>query len=212
MKKKNIIAVVIIIAVLIIAALIAVLIAVKFTASDIGEEQARNIVLEHAGVSKDIADFTKVKLSDGEYEIEFNTPDGFYEYEISAFDGKIKEYEKKNISGSDNTNIPPETSTAKEEEQTLQETFTAEEKVSQVPVTAENNSSVNTSHNQTHHNTELILSSAYSYAGINSQDVSWHKVDFDDGLYEVEFYAQGYEYECKVAPDGKVVKFEKEKH
>ncbi len=54
---------------------------------------------------------------------------------------------------------------------------------------------------------------AYAKAGVNGADVKGCKVEFDreDNVYEVEFYAGGYEYNVDInAASGKVVDFDKE--
>ena len=63
----------------------------------IGEEKAKQIALEHAGVSASKAAFTKVKLDwdDGKqvYEIEFYQKNQEYDYEIDALTGKVLEFD-----------------------------------------------------------------------------------------------------------------------
>jgi len=66
----------------------------------IGEERAKEIALEKAGLKESDVTFQKVKLDrdDGvwEYEIEFRSGRTEYELEIRATDGKILSYEKDN--------------------------------------------------------------------------------------------------------------------
>ncbi len=63
------------------------------TAERISAERAKEIVLAHAEVNADNARFEKVELDKDDgvfvYEIEFQTADSEYEYEIRAKDGKI---------------------------------------------------------------------------------------------------------------------------
>lgn len=65
--------------------------------TDIGAESAKNIALEHAGLSVENVTFTKAELDweDGlaVYEIEFISGLTEYEYKINASDGSILEYE-----------------------------------------------------------------------------------------------------------------------
>ena len=217
MKKKAIITGVILIVIL----AIVVFTAIRITSADISAEQAQNIALEHAGVSKEKADFTKVKLFDRKYEIEFNTPDSSYEYKISAVDGEIKEYEQKSRQNENSAMIPQETVMApvlsdeeQSSEQAVSDSGQAQTSIEQVQASSEQaqTNSVNTNTaGQTQTDTERILSAAYQYAGVNSQNVSYREIDFDDGLYEVEFYASGYKYECKVSPSGEVIEFEQKR-
>lgn len=57
--------------------------------------EAKNIALSHAKLSAANVKFTKAKLDDGEYEIEFVTADATYKYEINALTGKVEEFEKE---------------------------------------------------------------------------------------------------------------------
>lgn len=65
----------------------------KNTAVTVTLEQAKEIAAEHAGVSLADAVFSEEKLDDGVYELEFIYAGGKYEYEISAADGQILDYE-----------------------------------------------------------------------------------------------------------------------
>ena len=61
--------------------------------TEITEDEAKRIALEHAGLTEADVDFVRVKLDidDGrkEYEVEFYTKDKEYDYEIDALSGKI---------------------------------------------------------------------------------------------------------------------------
>lgn len=67
----------------------------------ITETQAREIALDHAGVSAGAAAFTKSKLelddNIWEYEFEFTANSRKYEYKINAVSGKVLEYSFENI-------------------------------------------------------------------------------------------------------------------
>ncbi len=190
MKKKNIIIAVILIIVL--AAV--VFIAIRITLTNISTEEAQSIALKHAGISKEDAAFTQVKHYDNEYKIGFDTSDDSYEYVISDFNGDIKEYEKKSIKKENTVNSPLENETAPTAEENTQE------------IVSDN---VVSDSNKTKLTMDEILSVAYKYAGIDSKDVVQHKIEFDDGVYEVDFEALGHKYECKLSIYGKVIEFEK---
>lgn len=67
--------------------------------SNISKTKAKEIALKHAGVKSSQADFTKVKLDKDDgvsvYEIDFNTDNAEYDYEIHAKTGEVlkAEYE-----------------------------------------------------------------------------------------------------------------------
>ncbi len=67
--------------------------------SSIGVDRAKDIALNHAGLSDSDVNFTKAKLEkeDGQriYEVEFRAGDMEYEYEIDAESGDILEYDKE---------------------------------------------------------------------------------------------------------------------
>ena len=56
-------------------------------------ESAKEVALNHAGVDGANAEFTKEKLDETVYELKFNDENGKYEYEISAADGTILDYD-----------------------------------------------------------------------------------------------------------------------
>ena len=64
----------------------------------IGNERAKEIAFEHAGVKADEVYLSKIKIDrdDGryQYEIEFYKGDVEYEYDIDAYTGKILDFEK----------------------------------------------------------------------------------------------------------------------
>lgn len=75
----------------------------------IGEEKAKEIALNHAGVSESDANFVRVKLdydhNTAEYEIEFWSDNKEYDYDINAVTGEILsfDYDAENYA-KDNTN------------------------------------------------------------------------------------------------------------
>ena len=56
-------------------------------------DQAKSAALKHAGLSASNVTFTKAKLDDGKYEIEFVSGSAEYEYEIDAATGSVLEYD-----------------------------------------------------------------------------------------------------------------------
>jgi len=116
------------------------------------------------------------------YEVEFRTAEAKYEYDINATDGSVIKSKKKDLNGPSG----PQTSTDDPFiPATLLTATQAKEK-------------------------------AFAHAGVNPSDV-WDtecKLDHDDGSvkYEIEFNANGYEFEYDVdAYSGEILKAEKEK-
>ena len=56
-------------------------------------DEAKEIAISHAGADRTSAVFSKVKLDKGVYELKFSDCGGKYEYEISAADGTVLDYE-----------------------------------------------------------------------------------------------------------------------
>jgi uncharacterized membrane protein YkoI len=69
------------------------------TAEYIGVEKAKTVALEHAKVTEAQVDFTKERLDYDDrravYDIEFNSEDTRYDYEIDAVSGEIREFDQK---------------------------------------------------------------------------------------------------------------------
>lgn len=163
----------------------------KQTSAFITAAKAKEIALKDAGIKKSKAVFTKTQLEkdDGiyEYEIEFYVGLTEYEYSVNAKTGAITE---KDI------DIPEVT--IKSEPTTQQTTAAqAERPTSFISI-------------------NKAKKIALSHAGLDENNVHIKKVklDKDDGIYEyeVEFIANGLEYEYSVdAKDGRIINFEVEK-
>lgn len=153
----------------------------------VSPDEAINVALEHAGVSRENAVMSGVPSLDEEngkahYDVEFEY-DGFeYDYEVAVADGSVlkaeKEPEKVNVS--ENASVPanPE------------------------PVSKENNNG--------YISVEDAKQKALDDAGVKAEDAVFLKAyyDSDDMVphYDVKFEANGYEYEYEVkASDGAVL-------
>ncbi len=72
-------------------------------------DQAKSAALKHAGLSASNVTFTKAKLDDGKYEIEFVSGNTEYEYEIDPATGSILEYDvDRNDPAPANDNCQPD--------------------------------------------------------------------------------------------------------
>ena len=160
--------------------------------SSISEEEAKEIALKHANLTNDQVTFIKSKLEidDGikKYDIEFYYENKEYDYEISAVDGSIIEYdfdiESYNISqeqgGSGNTN-----SNSSSNASTV---AISEEKAKEI---------------------------ALKHANLTSDQVTFGKIklDFDDGVqeYDIEFYYNNKEYSYEIdANSGTILSYEQD--
>ncbi len=65
----------------------------------IAEDKAKAAALKKAGVKEaDVEKWLKVQLDEDEWDIEFQTAKYKFEVEINAFNGKVKDFEKKKLS------------------------------------------------------------------------------------------------------------------
>lgn len=196
MKKKIILAAAAAVIIIIISA------AILIINSSISLEQAQSIALEHAGVSAEDAEFTKAKLDGFEYEIEFITPYGEYEYEISSLTGSIKDY-NENVKKTKNGGAEDFSKAEKE----------AGKKTPESEASEGGEETGGNSKNVSKPITESeILSIACGHAGIKSEDILDSKIKLDDGVYEVEIKTSEYRYEYEISAEGEIIEFEKGRH
>lgn len=155
--------------------------------NSIGQDKALEIALKEAGVPAEKASYTKVKLDrdDGYwvYEVEFYADGLEYDFAVDSDDGKII---KKEIDG---RKVTASVSQAQSSgQQASQADGITLEKAKEIALQA---------------------------AGVDSANAQFTKgeLETDDGkmFYEVDFYADGYEYDYKIAMDGRVLEAEKEK-
>ena len=150
-------------------------------------EQAEQIALEHAGLTGGGVVYIKTELEkdDGvwKYEIEFIANGNEYEYDIDALTGEVTEYD---VEPTDHGDGHGPHSTVPSPTQQAEE-FIGESRAKEI---------------------------ALERAGITSAVFEKVELDEDDGVwvYEIEFYADGVEYECKInAITGKIREFGSEK-
>lgn len=173
------------------------------TSNKITIDQAKEIALKHAGLTKDQVSFSQTKndIDDGieKYDIEFYYNGTEYDYEISAVDGKIIKYDNDIDEDNNQNNIA--NSTQNNTQSNTQ------------------NNSVNKAQNNTN-NTAGISGDkakeiALKHAGLTSSQVSFKRteLDHDDGIqkYEVEFYYNNKEYSYEIdANTGNILSYEQD--
>ncbi len=162
------------------------------TKAYIGEEKAKEIAFNHAGVKNPLNVEVEFDTENGVilYEIEFEDTTYEYDYEIDAIDGSIIiDHKEKNddIVNNNNTN---------------------------------NNNSNNNSNTNTNTNNKTISSTKAQEIALNNSgaksatNVKNLKVEYDreDNEYSVEFYYNGYEYDYEInATTGNIISFDREK-
>lgn len=146
---------------------------------DIGVEKAKQIALKDAGVKAKEASFVRAKLDkdDGRlvYDIEFFKGNVEFDYEIDAKTGKIREKDRDI------------------------ENYTIAPKAQAPAVKAPTTKAPATKASVTDEKAKQI---ALAHAGVKGSQIKFVKVelDNDDGrtVYDVEFYANGKEYDYKI--------------
>lgn len=160
----------------------------------ISKEDARRIALEDAKLSKSDVKFTKAELDldDGVlfYDIEFRANGKEYDYEIEAYKGKVISKDV-DIDEKPVVNSAPSVSSSESE--------TASSKPDSNSYIGKNKAKQN----------------AAKHAGVKYSNARFERVEFslDDGVahYEVDFYADGVEYDYEVdAISGAILKSESE--
>ncbi len=166
-------------------------------AKNVSLEKAIEIALSDANIAKENARLTKTNLDSNDkiphYEIEFIAGNKEYDYDIAVSDGKILEIEKENEYNSVDVSKP---------EQTKAANSTAAKTNAQKP--------------SGYISVDDAKAVALKSADVNSADVIFEKASFDSDdyvpHYDIEFYANGYEYDYEIAAaDGKVLEKSKEK-
>ncbi len=158
--------------------------------SYIGEDMAKEIASEHAGVSISDAVFDVIELDfdDGVmvYEVDFRAGGLEYEYDINATTGAIIGFEHEGNDKAESS--PPASGTVSGSDSTDSASLISEERAKEI---------------------------AFTHAGVAASDVTVLTVnlDRDDGVnvYEIDFHVGSIEYEYDInAKTGTIIKSERE--
>lgn len=167
------------------------------TKSYIGKEKAKQISLNHAGVSNPYNTEVEFDADDGliVYEVEFYTSSREYEYEIDAKTGKIiyTNYERNEHSNSYSNNNNQNSSSN-------QNTYS--------------NSSTNSNISSNYISSSRAKQIALNHAGANANNVTMFHIELDreDNEYQVEFIYNSREYDYEInATTGKIIDYDSER-
>lgn len=156
----------------------------------IGKERAKAIALQHAGISEDSLNALEIEMDYEKnrliYEVEFNTFDTKYEYEIDALTGEILDIEREGKS-----------------------------KPLKTPASKQGEKGSKPSSSTQYIGSNAAKNIALKHAGLKEKNVGKLEVELEkeDGImvYEVEFKFSGYEYKYEVnAITGQIVEWKKE--
>ena len=156
----------------------------------IGIDQAKSIAVKDAGRTLSNVSFTKAELDTEDgialYEIEFNTDNTEYEYEINATTGEIHEKFVEPIKNNSNNN----------------QNGADDDK--------------NNNNSSKYIGIDKAKNIATKHAGLSISDVTFTKakLDTEDGktIYDIEFYKDGTEYDYEIdASSGKILDHDTDK-
>ena len=175
--------------------------------SKITLDEAKKIALNHANLTSKEVSFINAEadMDNGVefYDIEFYSNNKEYDYEISAADGKIIEYDY-DVEGYGKSTNTSHNNTSSTNKQNNNKT---------------NNNDVNTNTNSNTSSNKISADKAkkiaLNHANLTSNQVSYVQVeaDFDDYTpsYDVEFYHNNVEYSYEInANNGNIISFEKD--
>lgn len=184
------------------------------TASDkdyIGEEKAKEIALEHAGVAASAATqlYAKLDYEDGVmvYEVEFYAGNYEYDYEINAKTGAVIKSERDYDDDAAQSNAGSANATTGNAQNNGNNSNS-------------NNNSAATTARQTAASSYIgeakAKEIALSHAGVSESNVRNYRVDLDtdDGVavYDIDFDSGNYEYDYEInARTGAVIKSERDR-
>ena len=165
--------------------------------SKITLDEAKKIALNHANLTSKEVSFINAEadMDNGVefYDIEFYNNNKEYDYEISAADGKIIEYDYDVEGYGESANVSNNNSSNTNKQNTNTNSNTSSNKIS----------------------ADKAKKIALNHANLTSNQVSYVQVeaDFDDYTpsYDVEFYHNNVEYSYEInANNGNIISFEKD--
>lgn len=177
--------------------------------SDIGVEKAKEIALNQAGVNaSQVTLWEKTKRDGNVYDIEFKANGKEYDFEIHATSGQVLEYDHEwdddvqtGTANSGNTSGNTSSSNSTSGNNTSSST------------SSNTSSSTNNSNNTSSDiGVEKAKQIALSHAGVSASQVTrWEKAKRDGNAYDIEFKANGKEYDYEIhATSGKILEYDHE--
>ncbi len=191
--------------------------------SEIGENKAKEIALQDAGVSE--SDISRYRFSkdrdDGmtTYEIQFHSGTTEYEYELNAKNGDILSYDTENTeTGSGKSQIQSGTDTTGGTDASQAQNNTQNSTADTAQNNTQNNTQGNTQSNTPTSNVQISEADAKAAAlkrvpGATERDLRM-ELDLDDGkyIYEGDIIYQQTEYEFEIdANTGNFLKWSEER-
>ena len=153
------------------------------TASAVSLEEAKTLVQETMGAKDAVVIEQETDREDGVYELEIIVDGTAYEFEVDSATGAIRELERE----TPKTTRPAETKPAEmqpvETQPAQTQTITLDE----------------------------AKAIAYAHAGISESDAYDRSYERDDGIFEIDFDHDGWEYEYHISREGEILNSRKER-
>lgn len=199
----------------------------------IGEEKARKIALDHAGVKEsEVTELeSELDYDDGImiYEIEFKYKNNDYEFEINAKDGSIIEYKHDDDIDEDEKKTETKSNVNNDDKQVDKKVDTKDNKKVEKKTETKNDKKAETKENKNYKQESKVEATnppnsstsfigekrareiAQSHAGVNSYTDFKIDLDEDDDIYiyEIEFSVGDLDYEYEInATTGEILYWE----
>lgn len=152
------------------------------TASAVSVEEAKELVQKTVGDPAAVVVELDSDRDDGVYELEVIVDGVGYEYEVDSRTGQLREVEREDDLPI--TATPVETSPA--------ETKPVETQPKHITM-------------------DEARAIAYAHAGVDAAEAYDKSQERDDGVYEIDFEHDGWEYEYDISREGKILKSEKDR-
>ena len=153
------------------------------TASAVSLEEAKTLVQETMGAKDAVVIEQETDREDGVYELEIIVDGTAYEFEVDSATGAIRELERETPNSTRPAETKPVQTQPVETQPAQTKTITLDE----------------------------AKAIAYAHAGVSESDAYDRSYERDDGIFEIDFDHEGWEYEYHISREGEILNSRKER-
>lgn len=153
------------------------------TASAVSLEEAKTLVQETMGAKDAVVIEQETDREDGIYELEIIVDGTAYEFEVDSATGAIRELERETPKTTQPAETKPVQTHPVETQPAQSKTITLDE----------------------------AKAIAYAHAGVSESDAYDRSYERDDGIFEIDFDHDGWEYEYHISREGEILNSRKER-
>ena len=153
------------------------------TASAVSLEEAKTLVQETMGAKDAVVIEQETDREDGVYELEIIVDGTAYEFEVDSATGAIRELERETPKTTRPAETKPVQTQPVETQPAQAKTITLDE----------------------------AKAIAYAHAGVAESDAYDRSYERDDGIFEIDFDHEGWEYEYHISLEGEILNSRKER-